>query len=88
MSKNSLMEFLSLTAAAVLREHSPGTNSRDVRLTAARPESGHKGMREFARLLFVGDIALGGDYARQYGQGSPNWTAPFVEIRPIFRTPI
>ena len=42
-------------------------------------------MREFARLLFVGDIALGGDYARQYGQGSPNWTAPFVEIRPIFR---
>jgi poly-gamma-glutamate synthesis protein (capsule biosynthesis protein) len=41
-------------------------------------------MREFARLLFVGDISLGGDYASQYGQGSGNWTAPFIEVRPVF----
>ncbi len=42
-------------------------------------------MREFARLLFVGDIGLGGDYARLYGQGSPNWTAPFIEAQPLFQ---
>jgi len=42
-------------------------------------------MRDFARLLFVGDISLGGDYAIRYGQGSPNWTEPFVEVRPVFR---
>lgn len=42
-------------------------------------------MREFARLLFVGDISLGGDFASRYGEGSPNWTAPFTEVRPIFQ---
>ena len=41
-------------------------------------------MRECARLLFVGDIALGGEYARRFGQGSSNWTGPFVNVRPIF----
>ena len=42
-------------------------------------------MRDFARLLFVGDISLGGDYADRYGQGSPNWTKPFSEVRQVFQ---
>jgi poly-gamma-glutamate synthesis protein (capsule biosynthesis protein) len=42
-------------------------------------------MRELARLLFVGDISLGGDYTERYGQGSPNWTDPFIGIHPVFQ---
>jgi hypothetical protein len=39
-------------------------------------------MTDFARLLFIGDISLGGDYASQFGQGSGNWTSPFSTRRP------
>ena len=42
-------------------------------------------MRELARLLFVGDISLGGDYASQCAQGSSNWTDAFTEVRRVFQ---
>lgn len=42
-------------------------------------------MSELVRLLFVGDISLGGDFASNSLQGSPDWTEPFVEVRPVFQ---
>ncbi len=42
-------------------------------------------MNENCRILFVGDIALGGEYATRVGQGSIDWTEPFVDVRPIFQ---
>ncbi|MFV1979662.1 MAG: CapA family protein [Rhodothermia bacterium] len=42
-------------------------------------------MSEHARLLFVGDIALGGGYARRWGRDSSNWTEPFADVHPVFQ---
>ena len=36
------------------------------------------------RLLFVGDIGLGGDFADRYGHSSPAWIEPFLEVSPVF----
>ncbi len=41
-------------------------------------------MTEPARLLFVGDISLGGDYAGRYGHGPRAWTEPFDGVVPVF----
>ncbi len=42
-------------------------------------------MSDSARLLFVGDISLGGDYASRCKQGSLTWAEPFGEVHPVFQ---
>jgi hypothetical protein len=42
-------------------------------------------MSETVRMLFVGDIALGGEDTSRYGAGSPKWAEPFLDIEPVFR---
>jgi hypothetical protein len=41
-------------------------------------------MTEPVRMLFVGDIALSGEYLTRYGAISQKWAEPFKEIAPIF----
>lgn len=43
-------------------------------------------MSENTKLLFVGDISLGGEYASRFGADSPNWSEPFADVEPIFRS--
>jgi hypothetical protein len=42
-------------------------------------------MKEFATLLFVGDISLGGDYAATRRRGSADWAEAFAEVRDVFQ---
>lgn len=42
-------------------------------------------MSEFARLLFVGDISLGGGYLERNGVGAPRCTTAFSEVRRVFQ---
>ncbi|MCJ7481381.1 MAG: CapA family protein [Thermodesulfovibrionales bacterium] len=41
-------------------------------------------MRDTVRMMFVGDIALGGECASRYGAGSPKWTELFLDLKPLF----
>ncbi len=38
------------------------------------------------RILLVGDISLGGDFADLVARAGATWTSPFAEIMPLFRT--
>ena len=53
--------------------------------TVGRLKFGPATMTNLTRLLFVGDISLGGEYAERYGQGYPNWTKAFHDVRHVFQ---
>lgn len=41
-------------------------------------------MSDSCRLLFVGDISLGGEFAGRVARGSAKWTDPFIDLQPVF----
>jgi len=43
-------------------------------------------MSENIKILFVGDISLGGEYVSRFGSDPPKWAKPFADLEPIFRS--
>jgi hypothetical protein len=43
-------------------------------------------MTDNIKILFAGDISLGGEYVSRFGSGSPDWAKPFSELESIFRS--
>lgn len=41
-------------------------------------------MSNTTRVLLVGDMALGGDYAERFSSPSDDWSAPFADLRSLF----
>ena len=42
-------------------------------------------MKETVRMLFVGDISLSEECASRFGEGSPEWTESFLDLKSIFQ---